>query len=268
MDGRIRLTEIEAQEKREDDKAAQAGKPKVSHPWHPVPESWEPGELYNGMIAPATPYSIKGVIWYQGETNSGPDRAPLYSKIFSTMIADWRHQWHQGAFPFLYVQISSFDSPGESWGLLRDQQRRTLSVANTAMAVSLDVGEAKNVHPPDKQTVSARLALAAESMVYGKVGEYSGPAFREVTREDGRLRVYFDHEGTSLHAKGGSLTGFEIAGKDGKFVAADSVIDGNTVVVSSSQIAAPVMVRYAWTGFTTANLYNSADLPASTFTSE
>jgi len=267
-DGQTRLDEIKAQEKREDEAAEKAGKPKPKHPWHPVPESWEPGQLYNGMVAPATPYTIKGVIWYQGETNSDPQRAPLYGKLFSTMIADWRKQWRQGEFPFLFVQISSFNSPGESWGMLRDQQRRTLAVANTAMAVSLDIGLPENVHPPDKQTVGARLALAAEAMAYGRGGEYTGPVFQQVTREDGKLRVYFDHVDKGLHAKGGPLVGFEVAGKDGKFAPADAVIEGRTVVVSSAQVAEPVNVRYAWTGFTTANLYNSTDLPASTFTSE
>jgi sialate O-acetylesterase len=267
-DGQTRLDAIKAEEQREDDAATKAGKPKPSHPWHPFPESWEPGQLYNGMIAPATPYTIKGVIWYQGETNSGPERAPLYNKLFSTMIADWRKQWHQGEFPFLFTQISSFNSPGENWGLLRDQQRRTLSVANTAMAVTLDVGLFGNVHPPDKQTVSARLALAAEALAYGKSVEYSGPVFREVTREDTKMRVYFDHVDKGLHAKGGALTGFEVAGKDGKFMPAEAAIEGKTVVVSSAEVADPVSVRYAWTGFTTANLYNSADLPTSTFTSQ
>jgi sialate O-acetylesterase len=267
-DEQTRVDAIKAKEKRDDEAAAKAGEPKPVHPWHPDPESWAPGQLYNAMVAPATPYTIKGVIWYQGETNSGPDRAPLYSKLFSTLIADWRKQWREGEFPFLYVQISSFNSPGESWGMLRDQQRRTLAVANTAMAVTLDIGTAENVHPPDKQTVGARLALAAEATVYGKSVEYSGPAFREATHEDGKMRVYFDHAGKGLHARGGALTGFELAGKDGKFVPADAEIESGTVAVSSPQVPEPVRVRYAWTGFTTANLYNSADLPASTFTSE
>jgi sialate O-acetylesterase len=226
------------------------------------------------MIAPATPYTIKGAIWYQGETNSAPERAPLYSKLFSTMISDWRHEWHQGEFPFLYVQISSFNSPNENWGMLRDQQRRTLSLAGTAMAVSLDVGNFNNVHPADKQTVGARLALAAESMVYkhadkaGKPLEYSGPLYRQMTREDSKIRVYFDHASHALHAKGTALQGFELAGKDHHFVPASAVIEGQTVVVSSPQVPDPVSVRYAWPGFTTANLYNDADLPASLYTSE
>jgi sialate O-acetylesterase len=184
------------------------------------------------------------------------------------MIADWRSQWHEGNLPFLFAQISSFNSPGERYGQIRDQQRRTLVVAHTAMAVTLDVGTPENVHPPDKQTVGARLALAAEALVYNKTTEYSGPLYRETTREDAKLRVWFDHSGTALHARGGELLGFEIAGKDGNFVAAQAAIEGQTVVVSSPQVPEPVNVRYAWSSATPANLYNSAELPASTFTSE
>ncbi len=270
-DQQTRLEAVQAAEKREDAAAEAAHQPKPKHNWHPFAASWRPAALYNGMIAPATPYTIKGVIWYQGETNSNPERAPLYNKLFATMIEDWRHQWQQGSFPFLFVQISSFDSPPEHWGVLRDQQRRTLSVANTAMAVSLDIGKPDNVHPPDKQTVGARLALAAEALAYPEPGrpvEYSGPLFRQVTREDAKLRVYFDHAGSALHAKGDKLLGFEVAGKDRNFVPADASVDAGTVVVSSSQVAEPVYVRYGWQNVTPANLYNSAGLPASTFTSE
>jgi sialate O-acetylesterase len=267
-DQQSRLPATIAAEKHADAEALAAGKPKPGHPWHPYADSWQPAALFNGMIAPAVPYTIKGAIWYQGESNSAPDRAPYYSRFFSAMIADWRNQWHQGDFPFLFAQISSFNSPGERYGQIRDQQRRTLSVANTAMAVTLDVGEAGNVHPPDKQTVGARLALAAESVAYRKPVEFSGPLFREVTREGAKLRVWFDHAGTALHAKGAELLGFEIAGPDGNFVPAQAAIDGQTVVVSSPQVTEPVNVRYAWPSATPANLYNSADLPASTFTSE
>jgi sialate O-acetylesterase len=263
-----RLDAVKAAEKREDDEAEQAHKAKPKHEWHPFAESWEPAFLYNGMIAPATPYTIKGVIWYQGETNSAPERAPLYNKLFSTMITDWRRQWGEGEFPFLFVQISSFNSPGESWGMVRDQQRRTLSVANTAMAVTLDIGNAENVHPADKQTVGARLAVAAEALAYGRAVEYSGPLYRETTHESSVMRVYFDHAGAALHAKGGALLGFEVAGKDHKFVPAEAVVDGSTVVVKSGGVAEPVYVRYGWQGVTAANLYNAAELPASTFTSE
>jgi sialate O-acetylesterase len=276
-DDQSRIAAIEAAENREDAAAEKAHQPKPWHPWHPDAESWEPAYLYNGMVAPATPYTIKGVIWYQGETNTMPDRPPIYNKLFTTMISDWRNKWSKwnpGTFPFLFVQLSSYDSIGENWGLVRDAQRRALAVADTAMVVSLDVGEAENVHPPDKQSVAARLALAAEAIVYhrtdaaGKTIEYSGPLYRQMTRQGAKVRVYFDHAGDALHAKGPELLGFELAGKDRKFVAAQAAVDGQTVVVSSAQVPDPAYVRYAWPNATPANLYNSADLPASTFTSE
>jgi len=269
-DQQSRLPAVRDEEKRENAAADAAHQPRPAHPWHPNAETWQPGELYNGMIAPLTPYTIKGVIWYQGETNSPPDRAPLYEKLFSTMITSWRSEWKQGQFPFLYVQISSFNSPAENWGLLRDQQRRTLAVANTAMAVSLDVGEPGNVHPPDKQTVGARLALAGLALGYGKPVEYSGPLFREATTDGHSMEVYFDHVGDGLHAKGATLLGFELAGKDKQFFPAMATVEaGKRVVsVSSDKVAEPLYVRYAWQSATDANLYNAADLPASTFTSE
>jgi sialate O-acetylesterase len=142
------------------------------------------------------------------------------------------------------------------------------------MAVTLDVGDPDQVHPPDKQTVGARLALAAEAIVYkerdksGKPIEYSGPLYRQMTREDSKVRVYFDHAGVALHARGATLLGFELAGRDRHFLPAQAVIDGQTVVVSSAAVSDPAYVRYAWQNATPANLYNDVDLPASTFTSE
>ena len=167
-------------EKREDAKARAAGQPLPKHPWHPNPGSWGPTDLFNGMVAPAIDFTIKGVIWYQGETDSSAGRAPLYERTFPAMITDWRSRWGEGNFPFLFVQLSSFTStPAETWGVVREAQRRTLKLANTGMAVSLDVGQADNVHPPDKQTVGARLALAARAVAYGEAVEFSGPLFLE-----------------------------------------------------------------------------------------
>jgi sialate O-acetylesterase len=258
-----------AKEKRDDAAAEQAHQPKPDHPWHPDPLSWQPAGLYNGMIAPLVPYTIKGAIWYQGETNSAPERAPMYTRFFSAMIQNWRTKWSVGNFPFLYVQISNFYSPRENWGMLRDEQRRTLAVANTAMAVTLDVGDRDNVHPADKQTVGARLALAARALVYGEPQlEYSGPLFHTATIEGSTVRVWFDHAKNGLAAHGPQLNGFEIAGADGKFGPATAKIDGATVVVQASGVSQPKAVRYAWQGWTDANLFNKENLPASTFTSE
>jgi sialate O-acetylesterase len=265
-DGEARRQEHGALEQQEDDVAKAADQPAPRHSWHPSQISWQPSGLYNAMIAPLTPYTIKGFLWYQGETNSRPDRYQNYGMLFPALIQDWRTRFAQGDLPFLYVQISSFYSPKEYWGVIRDAQRRALDLRNTAMAVTIDVGNPKNVHPADKQTVGARLALAARGMVYGETIEYASPRFRQVTGLRGALRVWFDHaEGLVSH---GRLDGFEVAGEDGAFVPATAKIEGETVVVSSSKVAFPVYVRYAWSSDTKGSLYNGAGLPAGTFTSE
>jgi sialate O-acetylesterase len=265
-DEQSRMHRVEAAEKREDEAATANQQPLPKHPWHPDEISWLPAALFNGMIAPMTPYSIKGAIWYQGETDSAPATAPMYAKTFSSMIGDWRSHWQEGNFPFLFVQISSFKSDGEHWGVVRDQQRRTLAVANTAMAVSLDVGTPDNVHPPDKQTVGGRLALAARGLVYGEAVDYSGPLFRQATTDGSGMRIWFNHA-KRLTSKHGALTGFEIAGADKQFVPANAVVDGTSVLVTSPAVKDPKYVRYGWENVTKANLYNGAGLPASTFTS-
>jgi sialate O-acetylesterase len=264
-DMQTHLALAEAAEKRADAEAATQHLPRPEHPWHPDPVSWIPAGLYNGMVAPFTPYSIKGFLWYQGETDSAPERAGLYARMLPTLIADWRAQWHQGNLPFLFVQISSFESPHENWGLIRDSQRRALDVVDTAMAVTLDIGQRDNVHPPDKQTVGARLALAGRALAYGEPGlAYRGPLYRQTTREGSALRVWFD-DAAGLHGKGGAIQGFEIAGADGRFVPATATIEGETVLVTSPEAAAPTQVRYGWASYTDANLYNAVWLPASTF---
>jgi sialate O-acetylesterase len=260
--------EIAAAERREDEAARKAGKTPPSHPWRPDLASWAPAWLFNGMVAPATPYAIKGVIWYQGESNSRLAFAPMYARIFPVLIADWRAQWHEGDFPFLFVQISSYRSnDSEVWPVIREAQRHTLSVANTAMVVTTDIGNPDNVHPADKQTVGARLALAARAVVYGEKVEYSGPLFRQATPDGEGIRVWFDHAG-GLMAKGGELEGFEIAGSDGKFVPATARIEGATVVAHSTSVVAPKYARYGWANAPMINLFNSEGLPASPFTSQ
>ena len=269
-------TDVAAQiaaEKAEDAAAEAAGQPKPKHDWHPQEQSWAPAMLYNGMIAPLTPLSVRGFLWYQGETNSALDRAPYYETLFSALIGDWRAHFAQGNLPFYFVQISSFDSPTEDWGRVRDAQRRTLSVANTAMAVTLDVGTPENVHPPDKQTVGHRLALAARHLTYGEDVAYASPLFREATTEvrpDGTvaMRVWFDH-GQGLTMRGAPLSkAFEIAGADHHFVPAEVRIEGTTVVVWSKDVPHPAYVRYGWMGVMPDNVFNAAGLPMSTFTSE
>jgi sialate O-acetylesterase len=207
------------------------------------------------------------VIWYQGESNSQLARAPLYKRVFSTMISDWRRQWGLGDFPFLYVQISNFKStPAEDWATLREQQLKTLELRNTAMAVTIDIGNPDDVHPTDKIDVGARLARAARALSYGEAIEYTGPLFRQATPEGNAIRIWFDHA-KGLMAKGGAATGFEVAGKDGKFYAATATVEGATVVATSPSVAEAVYVRYGWANSPECNLFDAEGLPASPFTS-
>ncbi len=256
-----------AAEKREDAAAVAAGKPAPAHAWHPDAGSWNPAGLYNGMIAPATPYTLKGFLWYQGETNSGTGRAEFYRTLFPALIADWRMHFGQGDLPFVYAQISSFNSPAEHWGTVRDAQRRALALRNTAMAVTLDIGLAGNVHPPDKQTVGARLALGARAVAYGEAVAYQSPLLREVTMQTGALRVWFDGA-DGLTSRGKAVEGFEVAGADHRFVPATAEVEGTSVVVRSAQVETPRYARYLWQNVAPAPLYNGAGLPASTFSSE
>ncbi|HEY2039460.1 MAG TPA: sialate O-acetylesterase [Edaphobacter sp.] len=249
-----------------DQQARQQGKTPPGRGWHPDPRSYEPAALYNAMIAPFTPLPIRGAIWYQGEANTKASMAPLYNRLFSALIQDWRRQWHQGDFPFFFAQLSAYGaSPEDNWGLLRDAQRRTLSLANTGMVVTIDAGEEHNIHPANKQVVGERLSLLARHRVYAENLPDSGPLFRSAYPDAGAMHVLFD-DAEGLTAKG-TPQGFEVAGEDGKFVTATARIEGETVVASSPSVPEPLYVRYAWTNFPAADLYNKAGLPASTFTS-
>jgi sialate O-acetylesterase len=250
------------------ERAKAEGKPEPGRPWAPNQgQSWRPAGLYNAMIAPLTPFPIRGAIWYQGESNTSQERAPLYSHLFQTMIRDWRRAWGAGDFPFYFVQLANFKTGANShWPELREAQRATLALANTGMAVTIDIGNPDDIHPKNKQDVGARLALWARATLYGENIEYSGPLFRQAARDGSALRVWFDHAG-GLTARGGALTGFEIAGADRKFVTANARIDGSTVVVSGAPVENPVYVRYGWSDNPACNLYNAAGLPASPFRS-
>lgn len=269
LDQEAQLLKSHAAERRAIAKAKAAGQPPPKFPWHPNVFSWMPAWLYNGMVAPALPLPIRGVIWYQGASDAAKARAPMYVKSFPALIHDWRSHWQEGNFPFLYVQISSFDAaPGEDWAMIREAQRRTLGVANTAMAVTIDIGKLHQIHPPDKQDLGKRLTLAARALAYGESIEYSGPLFRQTSTDGSAIRVWFSHAQSGLVAKGGLLQGFEIAGADHHFVPATARIEGKAVVVSSAAVAHPKFVRYGWANAPTVNLYNRAGLPASPFTSE
>jgi sialate O-acetylesterase len=256
-------------EQRQRDEAKAQGKPEPQFPWHAPFESWGPGNLWNGMIAPLTSFAIRGAIWYQGESNAGKERFPYYDRVMRDLIEDWRGQWDVGSFPFYYVQIANFNTaPDTNWADLRDQQRRTLGERNTAMAVTIDIGNPNDIHPTDKGSVGHRLALAARALNYGERDlEYSGPMFRQATTEGSSVRAWFDHA-KGLTAKGGEVTGVEIAGPDGKYVPAKATVEGETIVASSPDVPNPVSIRYGWASNPQCNLFNSDGLPASPFTSE
>lgn len=267
------LLQHQKQEREWERAAAQAkseGRTPPDRPWQPNEDnSWMPGGLFNAMIAPLTRFPIRGVIWYQGESNAAQERAPLYARLFQTMIRDWRRAWGQGDFPFLFVQIANFEtSPQSLWPEVREAQRQTLAVANTGMAVIIDIGMPKNIHPTNKQDVALRLALSARAIAYGEKIEYCGPLYRQTIPEGDSLRVWFEHAAGGLKFRGPELKGFEIAGADRKFWPAQAHIDGSTVVVSTASVPAPVYVRYGWANNPECTLYNSDDLPASPFRSE
>jgi sialate O-acetylesterase len=232
---------------------------------------WKPLGLYNAMIAPLLDHRVKGVIWYQGESNT---RAPEeYAETFSALIKDWRRQWKQGEFPFLYVQLANFmeapEHPVESqYAELREAQLKTLRAPKTAMAVAIDLGEWNDIHPLNKKDVSTRLALAARKIAYGEKNiVHSGPIYRSMKIRKGKVILSFTHIGGGLIARdGGELKEFAICGRDGKFVWARARIEGDKVVVWNDSISDPVAVRYAWADNPQgANLYNKEGLPASPF---
>ncbi|HEY8994509.1 MAG TPA: sialate O-acetylesterase, partial [Lacunisphaera sp.] len=220
-----------------------------------------PTVLFNGMIAPLVPYAIRGVTFYQGEANA--PRATQYRTLFPALITDWRRLWGQGDFPFLFVQIAPFkDQPPE----IREAQLIAWqNTRNTAMAVTVDVGDAEDIHPANKGPVGARLALTARALAYGEKLEYSGPVYAGAKFSGGRAVLAFTHLGGGLVVPGGTLTGFTIASADGVFHPATAKIVGDTVVVTSPDVAAPTAVRYAWANVASGNLFNRAGLPASPF---
>lgn len=264
---------------------APSGTPDPNNP--PPPPSvevpfGEPAGLFNGMIAPATPFAIRGAIFYQGENNAKDPSG--YSVLFPTLIRSWRKAWGLGDFPFLFVQLAAYGpkarQPREDggWAAQREAQTAALKEPNTGMAVAIDIGSPNLIHPPNKQEVGRRLGLLAELIAYGKSVEAHGPSFHSMQAENGSLRIRFNHTAGGLVAKPLTRdtppsppvrpTGFAIAGADGVYHLADAQLDGDEVVLSSPDVPKPVAARYAWAGNPYCNLYNKADLPAEPFRAE
>ena len=234
----------------------------------------QPSALFNAMTAPVVPFPIKGILWNQGESNTGNPEP--YTKLLPALIADWRKQWQDPNLPFLYVQLANFQDvnylPAESpWAELREAQRKALSIPNTGMAVAIDLGEWNDIHPLSKKQVGDRLALAAQNVAYGdKSVVPSGPIFKTATIEKDKIRLIFDHIGSGLISNDGEdLRWFSIADYDKKFVWAKATIENQSIIVSSDRIPTPQYVRYAWMDNPDgANLYNKEGLPASPFSTE
>lgn len=230
---------------------------------------WKPGGLFNGMISPALNYSVKGVIWYQGESNTGNPEE--YRDLFPALIGDWREHWDELELPFLYVQLTNFmepkDQPGESkWAELREAQRQTLSIPNTGMAVTIDIGEWNDIHPLNKKDVGERLARSARNVAYGEDIVHSGPMFDSAEIKGNKVLLTFKYTGGGLQVKGDKLKGFAIAGQEGKYKWSEARIEGDRVVIWHPDIDKPSGVRYAWADNPEdANLYNDEGLPASPF---
>jgi sialate O-acetylesterase len=256
-------------------------------PRDPMHDNQSSCALYNGMIAPLIPYAIKGTIWYQGEANSAEPQ--VYKVELPALIQDWRSHWGQDDFPFLVVQLPNFmqrkPDPGESsWADMREVQSQALTLPKTGVAVTIDIGDAGNIHPADKLDVGHRLGLVAQHVAYDQTVVYTGPTYKSSAIQGNSIHVTFDNIGSGLSigiapqhfyecqrtpqtppAPSADLEGFAIAGADQKFVWAKAHIDGDAVVVSADSVPSPVAVRYAWADNPACNLYNREELPAAPF---
>ena len=249
-------------------KAKAAGKPAPRKPSDPVVTAKTKsgvGGLFNGKIANLIPFAIRGAIWYQGEANTSDEGGVLYQYQLPLLVSDWRARWGDD-YAFAWVQLPNFNRAGEGWPLVREAELKSLKLKNTGMAITIDIGEPGNIHPRNKQDVGHRLALWALGDVYGKkVNATSGPLPAGHEIKDSEIIVKFKYAESGLKAKDGELTGFVMAGEDKQWKTAVAKIVGDTVIVTSKDVAKPVAVRYAWEPNPTCNLYNGAGLPASPF---
>jgi len=240
---------------------------------HPHPPAggprdyWQSSVLYDGMMNPVVPYALRGVIWYQGESNG--DRPEDYRALFGSLITTWRDHFGQGDFPFYWVQLANYVNPpdktGIQWADLRAAQTATLELPMTGQAIAIDYSDPANLHPRNKQEIGHRLALIARHQVYGIPGDYSGPTFDHAVRERDGVRIYFAAADNGLTAAAKPAQSFEVAGSDGRFHPATVTLSGATALVRAAGVSHPMLVRYAWRNAPEANLYNGAGLPAVPF---
>ena len=226
-----------------------------------------PAAFFNGSIHPLAGMALRGFAWYQGESDSDHGIQQHYHEQMPLLIEDWRHHWGRNDMPFLMVQLPQIGSPRQtSWAHLREGTLHALrTVPHTGMAVTIDTGDPRDVHPPNKQEPGRRLALAALGVAYGRDLVYSGPIYNAAEFLEDRVRITFDHVGGGLTVKGDALAGFEVAGADGRFVQAEARIEGDAVIVHAPDDMKPEAVRYAWANNPPCTLYNKQGLPASPF---
>ena len=253
---------------------ATATKTKNPLPWPLPPRGhgtpYGPSVLFDGMIAPLQPFAVRGLLWYQGESNwRHPDE---YAEMFPALIRSWRAGWGEGDLPFYFVQLAAYtvtdDPTHRAWALFREAQTQALLLRATELVTAIDIGDPKDVHPRNKQEVGRRLALVAKNQVYGIPGDFCGPMFERVTREGSTLRVHFSHAGSGLISYDKPVQSLEIAGADRVFHPATGKIERGTLLVSAPKVKEPVAVRYAWSNAPVANLYSGAGLPALPFRSD
>ena len=254
--------------------AKSAHQPEPVKPWMPgAPDSGSsmPGQIFNAMIHPLIQYRIRGAVWYQGEANAGGGAAGAadYTELQSRLITGWRQNWGIGDFPFYFVQLPNWnndsDRSSNSWAFFREGQANILKVPNTSMAVTIDIGDADNIHPKNKQEAGRRIALLAMANTYQRDVVCHGPEFLKSETNGTETKIYFQHTNGELVAHGGALKSFAIAGADKKWHPADARIDGDAVIVSSQEVRQPVAVRYDWANNPNGNLFNGAGLPAMPF---
>ena len=254
--------------------AKSAHQPEPVKPWNPGPPDsgqYMPGQLYNAMIHPLIRYRIRGAVWYQGESNAGGGAAGAadYTDLQSRLIAGWRQDWGIGDFPFYFVQLPNWnndsDRSSNSWAFFREGQANVLKVPNTGMAVTIDIGDANNIHPKNKQEAGRRIALLAMANTYHQKVTCHGPEFKRSEINGAEIKITFTHTDGGLVAHDGGLKGFTIAGANKEWQPADARIEGDSVIVSSKEVPQPLAVRYAWLNNPDCNLYSRAGLPAMSF---